>query len=78
MSDPTASTPPDPARDWIDPERHFYRDEDGTIRFARGPHRGAAAEDHVHYLQAMLDEPFEEETKQAVRRILFELGQRFW
>ncbi len=55
-----------------------HADQDGTIRFARGPHRGAPAEDHVVYLQAMLDQPFEEEMIQAVRRILFELGQRFW
>lgn len=78
MSDPTASTPPDRARDWLDPERHLYRDEEGTVRFARGPHRGAPAADHVGDLQSMLDEPFEEGTKQAVRRVLFELDERFW
>ena len=61
---------PSRSRSWLDHGHKFFRDGQGTIRFAFGPHRNQAATAEPGFLKWMLQKDFADDAKQVARNVL--------
>jgi DNA polymerase III epsilon subunit-like protein len=61
---------PNRVRHWLDHGHRFYRDGQGTIRLAFGPHRHAAATSEPGFLKWMLTRDFADDAKAVARDLL--------
>lgn len=57
-------------RDWVDPDRKLYRDDNGILCYGFGKHDGEPVRKHPEYARWMLDNDFQADTKRWLRRVI--------